>query len=90
MINVARIALALAVLTLLAVAPGAHAESDGYKSMDSGGETLAYGDAGEQTYLAIKLENVQITSYQLGVLDNNASDLLAESVTIAHEEIALR
>ena len=35
--------------------------------------TASYGDAGEQTYLAIKLENVQITSYQLGVLDNNAA-----------------
>ena len=35
--------------------------------------TATYGDAGEQTYLAIKLENVQITSYQLGVLDNNAA-----------------
>ena len=35
--------------------------------------TATYGDAGEQTYLAIELENVQITSYQLGVLDNNAA-----------------
>jgi type VI secretion system Hcp family effector len=35
--------------------------------------TATYGDAGEQTYLAIMLENVQITSYQLGVLDNNAA-----------------
>lgn len=90
MMNIARIAAPLAVLTLLAVAPGAHAESDGSKTMDSAGGTLEYGDAGEQTYLAIKLENVQITSYQLGVLDNNASDPLVESVTIAHEEIALR
>lgn len=35
--------------------------------------TATYGDSGEQTYLAVKLENVQITSYQLGVLDNNAA-----------------
>ena len=35
--------------------------------------TATYGDAGEQVYLAIDLENVQITSYQLGVLDNNAA-----------------
>jgi type VI secretion system secreted protein Hcp len=35
--------------------------------------TATYGDAGEQVYLAVELENVQITSYQLGVLDNNAA-----------------
>ncbi len=35
--------------------------------------TATYGDAGEQIYLAVTLENVQITSYQLGVLDNNAA-----------------
>ena len=35
--------------------------------------TATYGDAGEQTYLAFDLENVQITSYQLGVLDNSAA-----------------
>jgi type VI secretion system secreted protein Hcp len=35
--------------------------------------TATYGDAGEQTYLAVELENVQITSYQLGVLDNDAA-----------------
>ena len=35
--------------------------------------TATYGDAGEQTYLKVELENVQITSYQLGVLDNNAA-----------------
>src|SRR5262245_40747378 len=35
--------------------------------------TATYGDAGEQTYLAMELENVQITSYQLGVLDNNTA-----------------
>ena len=33
--------------------------------------TATYGDAGEQVYLKVELENVQITSYQLGVLDNN-------------------
>ena len=40
--------------------------------------TGTYGDAGEQVYLKVELENVQITSYQLGVLDNNAAtdDLL--------------
>src|SRR5262245_29657975 len=35
--------------------------------------TATYGDAGEQVYLAVELENVQITNYQLGVLDNNAA-----------------
>ena len=35
--------------------------------------TATYGDAGEQVYLALELENVQITNYQLGVLDNNAA-----------------
>jgi type VI secretion system secreted protein Hcp len=35
--------------------------------------TATYGDGGEQTYLAVELENVQITSYQLGVLDNDAA-----------------
>lgn len=35
--------------------------------------TATYGDAGEQTYLAVELENVQISSFQLGVLDNNAA-----------------
>lgn len=30
-------------------------------------------DAGEQVYLKVELENVQITSYQLGVLDNKAA-----------------
>ena len=34
--------------------------------------TATYGDAGEQVHLAIDL-NVHITSYQLGVLDNNAA-----------------
>jgi type VI secretion system secreted protein Hcp len=43
--------------------------------------TATYGDAGEQVYLKIELENVQITSYQLGVLDNNsATDDLALSL----------
>ena len=28
---------------------------------------------GEQVYLALELENVQITNYQLGVLDNDAA-----------------
>jgi type VI secretion system Hcp family effector len=35
--------------------------------------TATYGNAGEQTYLALALENVQITNYQLGVLDNDAA-----------------
>ena len=35
--------------------------------------TATYGDAGEQVYLALELENVQITNYQLGVLDNDAA-----------------
>ena len=35
--------------------------------------TATYGDAGEQIYLALDMENVQITTYQLGVLDNNAA-----------------
>jgi type VI secretion system secreted protein Hcp len=43
-----------------------------YKTVEIHG-TATYGDAGEQVYLAVKLENVQITSYQLGVLDNNAA-----------------
>jgi type VI secretion system Hcp family effector len=47
--------------------------------------TATYGDAGEQTYIEVILKNVQITSYQLGVLDNNAStdDL---SMTLNFEE----
>jgi hypothetical protein len=36
-----------------------------------------YGNAGEQVYLSIKLENVQITSYQLGVLDSRIAGALA-------------
>src|SRR5262245_1318132 len=35
--------------------------------------TANYGDAGEQVYLNVELENVLISSYQLGVLDNNAA-----------------
>ena len=35
--------------------------------------TAIYGERGEQVFLRIELENVQITSYQLGVLDNNAA-----------------
>ena len=35
--------------------------------------TATYGNAGEQVYLAVELENVQITNYQLGVLDNDAA-----------------
>lgn len=35
--------------------------------------TATYGDAGEQVYLALELENVQITSYQLRVLDNDTA-----------------
>ena len=43
-----------------------------FKTVDIQG-TATYGNAGEQTYLALSLENVQITNYQLGVLDNNAA-----------------
>ena len=39
-------------------------------SVAIGGSAIAQGAAGEQTYLAVKLENVQITSYQLGALDS--------------------
>ena len=35
--------------------------------------TATSGDASEQAYLGIELENVQITSYQLSVLDNKAT-----------------
>jgi type VI secretion system Hcp family effector len=35
--------------------------------------TATYGNAGELVYLAIDLENVQLTNYQLGVLDNDAA-----------------
>ncbi|MEO1498415.1 MAG: type VI secretion system tube protein Hcp [Planctomycetota bacterium] len=35
--------------------------------------TATYNDSGEQIYLAIELKNTQITSYQLGVLDNDAA-----------------
>jgi len=35
--------------------------------------TATYGDAGEQTYIKVELMNAQITSYQLGVLDNDAA-----------------
>ena len=40
--------------------------------------TATYGYAGEQVYLKVELENVQISSFQLGVLDNNSAtdDLL--------------
>jgi hypothetical protein len=41
-----------------------------------GGEVYAQGDAGEQTYLKVTLENVQITSYRLGALDNNVGRAL--------------
>ena len=42
--------------------------------------TATYGDASEQVYLGIELENVQITSYQLSVLDNKAA---ADHLSIA-------
>jgi len=47
--------------------------------------TATYGDAGEQTYIKVELINAQITSYQLGVLDNDAAtdDL---SMTLNFEE----
>ncbi len=47
--------------------------------------TATYGDAGEQVYLAVELKNTQISSYQLGVLDNDAAtdDL---SMTLNFEE----
>jgi type VI protein secretion system component Hcp len=35
--------------------------------------TATYGNEGEKTYLEVLLEQVQITSYQLGVLDNDAA-----------------
>ena len=35
--------------------------------------TATYGDAGEQVYIHVELKNAQITSYQLGVMDNDAS-----------------
>ena len=35
--------------------------------------TATYGNAGEQVYLGVELENVKITNYQLGVLDNDAA-----------------
>jgi type VI secretion system Hcp family effector len=35
--------------------------------------TATYGNAGEQVYLALELENVQITNYQLGVIDNGSA-----------------
>jgi type VI secretion system Hcp family effector len=35
--------------------------------------TATYGDNGEQVYLAVALENVQITSYSLNGLDNGSA-----------------
>src|SRR5690349_13673541 len=35
--------------------------------------TRTFEDVGEQVYLSLELENVVITSYQVGVLDNNAA-----------------
>jgi len=35
--------------------------------------TATYGDAGEQVYLKVELENAMITSYQVGVLDSDAA-----------------
>jgi len=43
-----------------------------FKKVDIHG-TATYGNAGEQVYLGLELENVQITNYQLGVLDNDAA-----------------
>jgi len=43
-----------------------------FKKVDIHG-TATYGNAGEQVYLGLELENVQITHYQLGVLDNDAA-----------------
>jgi type VI secretion system secreted protein Hcp len=42
-----------------------------FKKVEIHGTAISGKD--EQTYLEVKLENVQITSYQLGVLDNNAA-----------------
>jgi hypothetical protein len=57
-----------AIATAIAAAMGGVAFAQG---------TYAQGDAGEQVYLKIELENVQITSYQLGVLDNRIAGALA-------------
>jgi hypothetical protein len=55
---------AFAAATMAAIGAGAYAQG-------------TYGNAGEQVYLSIKLENVQITSYQLGVLDSRIAGALA-------------
>jgi type VI secretion system Hcp family effector len=52
--------------------------------------TATYGDAGEQVYVGIELENVQITSYQLSVLDNKAAtDHLSIAVNFEKYELVL-
>jgi type VI secretion system secreted protein Hcp len=47
--------------------------------------TATYGDAGEQTYLAIELENVQVTSYSLS--GSAAEGVPTEQVSLNFEEI---
>jgi type VI secretion system Hcp family effector len=60
-----------------------------FKSVEIHGTAISGKE--EQTYLEIKLENVQITSYQLGVLDNNAAtDDLSLSLVFDKHQVLFR
>jgi hypothetical protein len=83
--NIARPPLTFAALILFATAQGAFAGSDRLTSTDPGDGIRKYGDAGEPTYLTVELENVRVTSYQLGVLDNSAGEVAIETLEISHE-----
>jgi len=92
--TIGRLAAPLAALMLAAAAPGALACSNNLRA--GAGDTApscaadSY-SAGEQTYLEVELENVQITSYQLGVLDtNNPGAIATEKIVIVHEGMEIR
>jgi hypothetical protein len=93
--TIGRLAAPLAALMLAAAAPGALACSNNLRA--GAGDTApscaanSYSDAGEQTSLKVELENVQITSYQLGVLDtNNPGAVATEKLVIVHEGMEIR
>ena len=91
--TIGRLAAPLAALMLAAAAPGALACSNNLRAGagDTAPSCTADSYAGEQTYLEVELENVQITSYQLGVLDtNNPGAIAMEKLVIVHEGIERR
>jgi len=91
--TIGRLAAPLAALMLAAAAPGALACSNNLRAGagDTAPSCAADSYAGEQTYLEVELENVQITSYQLGVLDtNNPGAIATEKLVIVHEGIERR